>query len=209
MFMLRHALRVTLIAVCLVASTLPVAGAPPQDRADLQGVWILNRDRSDTLSDQDRGNPKSGWLGSGPGMGGNGPMGGAGVKGPLTGGRGVDPALRERMRELARVAFEAPERLVVTDEGSALRLVNDDGHVTRLEPNGSKTQEIAGTLQVERRTRWDKGRLVTELKAKDGGGEVKQVYTRDGNRLLVESTFEGEVASRAETMKFVYDLQEK
>ena len=204
----RHIARLPLTAACLVALSVTGVGAASSRPADLQGVWTLNRDRSDANEDRDRGNPRPGSIGSAPGIGSAGPMSGAGIQGPLMGGRKVDPVLAEHMRELARIAFEAPEQLAITEEGAALRLVGD-GRMTRLTPDGSKTEELNGTLVVERRTRWEKDRLITEVKAKGGGGEVKQVYTREGDRLTVESTFEGEVAARAEKMKFVYDLQEK
>jgi hypothetical protein len=198
-----------LTAVVFTAITAAGAGARAAEPGDLAGTWLLNKDRSDALDDRDRGNPKPGVLASGPGMGGNGPMGGAGISGPLMGGRGVDSVLRERMRELARLAFQAPEELTITAEGVTLRLVDQDGHATRLTADGSKSDEMAGGLQVQRRTRWDKTRLVTEVKAKGGGGEVKHVYSRDGDRLVVEATFDGEVAARSETMKFVYDRREQ
>jgi hypothetical protein len=196
---------VLLTAVIVAADASPRAA----DHPDLTGTWVLNKDRSDTVDDRDRGNPKPGVLGSGPGMGGNGPMGGAGVQGPLMGGRGVDPALQERMRELARLAFGAPERLIITSEGGSLRVVDDAGHATTLTADGSKVDELTGTMPVQRRTRWDKARLVTEVKAKGGGGEVKHVYSRDGDRLVVEATFDGEVAARTEKLKFVYDRKEE
>ena len=46
------------------------------------------------------------------------------------------------------------------------------------------------------------------LQAKDGGGEVKQVYSREGDRLIIEATFEGEVAAKTEKLRFVYDRRE-
>jgi hypothetical protein len=189
-----------------LACAVPAARAA--DRPDLAGTWHLNKDRSDEVDDKDRVNPTPGRLGSGPGIGGNGPMGGAGISGPLMGGRGVDPMLRERMRALARIAFEAPEELVVSSQGDLVRLVDDEGHVTELKADGSKVEEPAAGMTVQRRTRWEKNRLLTELKAKDGGGEVKQVYSRDGDRLVVESTFEGEVAAKNEKMRFVYDRKD-
>jgi hypothetical protein len=192
------------LALVVVAAAASLGAAAP----DLTGTWVLNKDRSDAVEDRDRGKPKPGVLGSGPGMGGNGPMGGAGVRGPLMGGRGVDPVLQERMRALASIAFEMPDELTVTAEGDGLRLVGDDGHATRLTPDGTKRDEFDGTLPVERRAKWDKERLVVESKAKGGGGEVKHVYTREGDRLIVEATFDGEVAARTEKLKFVYDRKE-
>lgn len=196
----------------VVVTSLVVLGAPAAplaaDHRDLSGTWVLNKDRSDTVEDRDRGNPKRGILGSGPGMGGNGPMGGSGVRGPMMGGRGVDPVLQEQMRALARLAFEMPAQLSITAEGDGLRLIGDDGHATRLVPDNAKRDELAGTLPIERRTKWDKDRLVTQAKGKPGGGEVKQVYERQGDRLIIESTFDGEVAAKTEKLRFVYDRKE-
>jgi hypothetical protein len=164
----------------LLACAVPASSAA--NHPDFAGRWLLNKDRSDAL-------------------------GGAGVNGPLMGGRGVDPVLRERMRALARLAFDAPAELVVSAQGDVVRLVDDEGHVTELKADGSKVEEPAGGMTLQRRTRWEKDRLLTEVKAKDGGGEVKQVYSRDGDRLVIESTFEGEVAAKNEKMRFVYDLK--
>jgi hypothetical protein len=116
--------------------------------------------------------------------------------------------LAERMRALASLAFEMPDEMTITAEGDGLRVVGDDGHATRLTPDGTKREELAGALPVERRTKWDKERLVTEAKGKGGGGEVKHVYERQGDRLIVEATFDGEVAARTEKLKFVYDRKE-
>lgn len=198
-----------MVSACVLTGDRALATRGASDRPDLVGVWVLNHDRSDAPGDEDRGDPRPGGLGTSPGIGSSGPMSGAGVRGPLMGGRRVDPGLRDRMRALARIAFEAPERLTVTADGETLRMVGSDGHLTRLMADGSKVEELAGTVTVERRTRWDRGRLVTELKAKDGGGEVKQVYSRDGDRMVVESTFDAEVAARTEKMKFVYDRQDR
>jgi hypothetical protein len=68
--------------------------------------------------------------------------------------------------------------------------------------------DLVGGLAVQRRTHWDKEHLVSEAKAKGGGGEVKHVYTRQGDRLIVEATFDGEVAAKTEKLKFVYDRKE-
>ena len=178
------------------------------DHPDLTGTWLLNKNRSDMVDDRDRGNPP-GHLGSAPGVGGSGPMGGAGVNGPLMGSRGIDPGLRERMRALARMAFASPQEIVVSTRGDIVRVVDDEGHVTELKADGSKVEEPAAGMTLERRTRWDKRRLITEFKPKDGGGEVKQVYTREGDRLIVEATFEGEVSAKTEKLRFVYDLREQ
>jgi hypothetical protein len=207
------ALRAVLAGSALIAGlpaspVAPLAAARASDRPDFSGTWLLNKSRSDVVDDRDRGNPQTGRLGSSPGVGGSGPMGGAGVSGPLMGGRGADPALRERMRALARIAFGSPQELVISNREEIVRIVDDEGHVTELKPDGSRVEEPAAGMTLERRTRWDKGRLVTEIKAKDGGGEVKQVYSREGDRLIIEATFEGEVAAKTEKLRFVYDRRE-
>jgi len=194
------------LALSVVAMAVPRVRAA--EHPDLTGTWVLNKDRSDALEDVDPGKPPT-RIGSAPGVGGSGPMSGAGVNGPLMGGSKVDPVLVERMRELAHLAFDAPDELVVTAEGDMLRMVGDQGRVTRLTPDGSKVEELAGVLSVERRTRWDKQRLVTEIKAKDGGGEAKRIYSRDGSRLLIEAVFDAEVASRTQKLKLVYDRKDR
>jgi hypothetical protein len=202
-----HPRRLAVVLIALVTSALPLGAAKPP--ADLAGVWILNKDRSDDPGDKDRSNPKRG-IASRPGLGGAGPMGGAGVSGPLMGGGRADPVLREQMREISRLAFARPERLTVTTDGDTVRMVDDDGHLVRLRPDGSKVPEIGrGGVELERKTRWEDGRLVTEVRVKDGASEMKQVYTREGPRLTIQSTFEGEVSARSEKMKLVYDLEER
>jgi hypothetical protein len=207
------------LAVVLTSGWLlalvPVVRGDSKARPDLAGTWALDLVNSDSASNAQqstdgsgRKRPIFGPPRGGGGISGGGPVAGAGMGGPMMRSRPDEDTIA-RSRELMRIASEPSRKLVISGDGNALTFVSDSGHQLTLKTDGSKTFEVSeGGLELERKTKWDDEKLVAEIKAKGGGGEIKQVYTRDGDRLIVESTVETDITPRAVKLRHVYDKAE-
>jgi hypothetical protein len=194
---------------------VPVVHGDSKTRPVLAGTWALDPVNSDSSSNAQQSGEGSGHKRpifgpprGGGGIGGGGPVGGAGMGGPMMRSR-PDEDTVARSRELMRIASEPSRKLVISADGDALILTSDSGHHATLKTDGSKTFEVSeGGLELERKTKWDDEKLVAEIKAKGGGGEIKQVYTREGDRLIVESTVETDLSPRAVKLRHVYEKAE-
>jgi hypothetical protein len=148
-------------------------------RAALSGAWRLDPARSEDArekmrsqrerlgGDRDGGRPGGGMGRPGGGMG--GPGGGmGGRRGGGFGGRGGGPgrggpgdgrdpgASREAMREF----MEAPPEMTITVGESEIVLLEKEGRLRRLRPDGKKvTHEV---VPSESLARWEGDRLVNE-----------------------------------------------
>jgi hypothetical protein len=112
------------------------------------------------------------------------------------------------MRQLADLAFDDAADLEVVVEGDTVA-ITDGAQVHRLHADGVKRVEVtAFGLQLERKTRWDDGRLVTEVKIKGGGGKSKQTWTLNGTDLVVATEIETDHAPGPLKMRRVYEREE-
>lgn len=84
------------------------------------------------------------------------------------------------MRDL----LEAPERLTITATETMVIITTGDGRTTRLAPDGSKIKDES--TGIERRSRWEAGKLVSEISGVPGG-RVTETYSvqPDSRRLEV------------------------
>jgi len=48
---------------------------------------------------------------------------------------------------------------------------------------------------------------VCEIKAKGGGGEIKQTISREGDKLIVQSNVDADLGERTVKLRHVYDLE--
>ena len=134
--------------------------APPT----LTGAWTLNKDLSDKAPErgereQDGRGGRRGGGGRGRGGGGMGRGGFGGGMG--RGGRGSDPQDMARTRDAMRDLLESADRLTIVETESMVIVTSSDGRTTRLSPDGKKIKDE--NTNVERRTRWDAGKLVCEI----------------------------------------------
>jgi hypothetical protein len=112
------------------------------------------------------------------------------------------------MRQLADLAFDDAADLEVVVEGDTVA-ITDGAQVHRLHADGVKRVEVtAFGLQLERKTRWDDGRLVTEVKIKGGGGKSKQTWRLNGTHLVVATELETDHAPGPLKMRRVYEREE-
>jgi hypothetical protein len=121
------------------------------------------------------------------------------------GGRtGMDPEAMQRRRDAMRDIVAAPDHLTIVQTDSMVVLTAPDGRTTRLAPDG-KTIKDENT-DIERRTRWDTGKLVSEISGA-GAGKVTQSFAVDPQthqlRITVEMT--GGRSNQPHTLTYVYD----
>ena len=156
-----------LTAVLLVGAITGVRAEEPS-RPDLSGTWRLDPAQSEDAHAKmrelrgDRGGRPGGGGRSGGGGSGR-PMGGGGFGGGRGGpGGGGHDAMREALREL----LEAPPALTVTQTPAEITLLEEDGRLRALHPDGRGYKDATGR---EVKTRWsDAGELVAETKGERG-----------------------------------------
>jgi hypothetical protein len=203
----RARLACVLALVLASAVIAPLVAGPPSSLESLAGTWVRDPALSDdpvTAVRERRMRPPL----IGPG-GTGGPVGGGGVGSPIMSGRPgggytPDPDEAERARALMRLVTDGPDELMISVDGRAVTITTRAGRVTHLSANDQKVLEASEAgVQLERRTKWDDGALVTKFKVKGGGADGKQVYRPSGPRLTLEAVFDGD-ALRTVKVKHVY-----
>jgi hypothetical protein len=199
----------------------PAEAAPSAtaESAGLSGRWRFNADQSDDVHKkmqeaaagrQQGGSGGGGWGGGGHGGGwgggGHGGYGGGGYGGhggrAMGGGSSGQP--QGDAQASMRSFLEAPPELMITQTEKEIALLEKDGRLRVLHPDGEKHKDDAG---VETRTRWDKDRLIVET-TPTRGPKVTETYTLDGEkkRLVMTLHFDSQRFGPI-TVKRVYDPQ--
>ena len=203
-----------LFAVSLAAQ--PPASPPPAATAgSLVGAWTLNKDLSDAdAARDDRGSDAgrdSGDSGRRGGYGGGGRRGGGGFGGRGGMGRGgignsapANPEDTARLRDAMRDVMEPSDRLTIVQTESMILVTGADGRTTRLSPDGKKIKDE--NTHVERKTKWDGGKLVSEISGL-GPGKMTQTFAVDpeSHQLRVSVLMEGGRSRQPRTITHVYD----
>jgi hypothetical protein len=99
--------------------------------------------------------------------------------------------------------LEPAAALTVTQGDPELIAVRDDGRVLRLYTDGRKAKERNGT--VERKTRWDGSRLVSEVKLQDGR-KLTEVWILAADGRELRSSVKLELGRGELVVDRVYDL---
>jgi hypothetical protein len=207
---------VFLTVVVFVASVASSRAQAPAKR-QLTGAWILNNDLSDRPPERgERGDEGGRGRRGGAGFGGGGGRGGGMRRGGGGGmGRGggdarggMDREEMARIRDAMRDIMEAPARLTITETESMVVITSGDGRTTRLSTDGKKIKD--DNTRIERRTRWDGTRLISEINGA-GRGKITQIFTLDpdSRRLRIAVQMEGGRDGPARTITHVYDRDEQ
>jgi hypothetical protein len=188
----------------------------PAPATGLAGAWTLNKDVSDQPKVGTEGEGESGRGGYGRGGGGEGGgfgrgggmRGGMGRGGYGGGGGGMSQEERERTRAAMRDIMTPPERLTIVQAESMIVITTGDGRVTRLSPDGKKIKDE--NTKIERRTKWDGGKLVSEVSGA-GPGKITETYAADPehHQLVVTIAADRPRGSQAMTQRRVYDADTK
>jgi len=198
--------------VTLIGAWLAVESrAQTADKPSIAGGWTLNADQSDRQSDRDgdrsAGRRDDGGGGYGRRGGGRGGFGGGGFGGGRGGyGRGTPENAEEmaRRRDAMRDIINPPNHLVVTQTDSMVVVTGPDGRTTRLSPDGKKVKDE--NTGIERRTKWDAGKLVSEISGA-GGMKLTETYALvpETHQLRISVQIEGGRGGQARTVTHVYD----
>jgi hypothetical protein len=197
---------VTLVA--LIGAWLSVESrAQTADKPSIAGGWTLNADQSDRPSDREADRDGRGTRGGGYGRRGGG-------RGGFGGGRGgYGPGMREsaeetmRRREALRDIMNPPDHLVITETDSMIVMTGPDGRTTRLSPDGKKVKDE--NTGIERRTKWDAGKLVSEISGVNGMKLTETfAVAPETHQLRVSVQIEGG-RGQARTVTHVYDADGK
>jgi len=198
--------------VTLIGAWLAVESrAQTADKPSIAGGWTLNADQSDRQSDRDgdrsAGRRDNGGGGYGRRGGGRGGFGGGGFGGGRGGyGRGTPENAEEmaRRRDAMRDIINPPNHLVVTQTDSMVVMTGPDGRTTRLSPDGKKVKDE--NTGIERRTKWDAGKLVSEISGA-GGMKLTETYALvpETHQLRISVQIEGGRGGQARTATHVYD----
>jgi hypothetical protein len=190
-----------LIGVWLSAESRAQAQPPANSIA---GAWTLNKDLSDKpqtgRTDEDAGRRRGG---GGGGMGRGGGMRGGGMgRGGMA--RGGNPEDAQRMRDAMRDVMNPPDRLTIVQTESMIVITTGDGRVTRLAPDGKKIKD--DNTKIERKTKWDAGKLVSEVSGL-GSGKITETYAiePEHRQLLVTVAVENSRMPQPMTQHRVYD----
>ncbi|PYQ73334.1 MAG: hypothetical protein DMG04_14250 [Acidobacteria bacterium] len=103
-----------------------------------------------------------------------------------------------------RDIINPPNHLVVTQTDSMVVMTGPDGRTTRLSPDGKKVKDE--NTGIERRTRWDAGKLVSEISGA-GGMKLTETYALvpETHQLRISVQIEGGRGGQARTVTDVYD----
>jgi len=204
---------VTVVTVA-AAALVTVYADTPKPNEGIVGAWTLNKDASqlDAQSgDNNNGNGDNTGRRGNNGFGGGGGRRRGGFGGGGFGGGGVngqqpqDREAAQRMRDALRQEMQAPDHMTVVLSGTTVIITTPDGHTTRLSTDGSKIKD--DSTGVERKTKWDSGKLVSEVNGL-GRGKITETYSVDAEakQLRIKLDIDG---PRKTSQTRVYDLDQK
>jgi hypothetical protein len=202
------------LLLAVLAASIALQPPPTAAGASLVGAWRLNTDLNDVRSDRgdqgdgrergDDGGRRGGGYGGGRG-GVRGGMRGGGMRGGGA-GRQAKPDETARMRDAMREITNPPDRLTIVQTGALVIVTGGDGRTTRLSPDGKKIKD--DNTGIERKTRWDAGKLVSEISGL-GPGKMTQTFSVDPEshqlKVTVEMENRGGRSNQPRTITHVYD----
>ena len=206
------------IAVLLGSWLAVESRAQTPEKPSIDGAWTRNAELSDVVrgADGERGDGRGRGAGggrSGHGHGGGGGGGGFGGGFGRGGGGGgarpmPNPEETERLRDALRTIMQPGDHLTITQTESMVVMTDQDGHTTRLAPDGKKVKDE--NTHIERRTRWDGGKLVSEITGARPG-KITQTFSVDPEtrRLRVEIQAEGGGNTTRRSVTQIYDADQR
>ena len=118
----------------------------------------------------------------------------------------MNPEETARMRDAMREVTNPPDRLTIVQTGALVIITGGDGRTTRLSPDGKKIKDE--NTGIERKTRWDAGKLVSEISGL-GAGKMTQTFSVDPEshqlKVTVEMANRGGRSNQPRTITHVYD----
>lgn len=195
--------RMVVMAIGLVAATVP-SSVPPEpptiaERPALSGRWRINTEKSEDGGEKLRA-AAAGRRPGGSGPGRNGGAGGLGDRGGRRGG-GSGGAQGDP-RDSMRAVIESPTEMTITHTETEIAVVEKDGRLRLLHPDGEPYMDSTGGRV---NTRWEKDRLIVETKREDGP-KVTEAFTLDSEprQLVIDVRIESRFLDPV-SVRRVYD----
>jgi hypothetical protein len=142
--------------------------------------------------------------GGGFGGGGGGGFGGGGRRSGGGGGGSSSGSTRDPQGARA-LLFTAPKELTVTQTATEVAILDQDGLMRALHPDGKGYKSDTGEEEIK--TKWESDHLVVETKAK-GGTKLTETYGLDAQKHQMTIVLNSEGGSRpALSVRRVYDEQ--
>ncbi len=95
-----------------------------------------------------------------------------------------DPAAVAPQQQQLTTLTTAPQRLTIVQNDAAIVITTDDGRTMRLAPTGKSIKEPNG--RGERKTKWDSGKLVTEMTGPNGNTITERYWLEPATNQLHE-----------------------
>jgi len=89
----------------------------------------------------------------------------------------MNPEEMARMRDAMRDLTSPSNHLTIAETESMIVITSADGRTTRLSPDGKKIKD--DNTGIERKTKWDGGKLVTEISGLGPAGKATQTLSAD------------------------------
>jgi len=193
----------TVFFVCVVTSGRLDARKDQDATTSIVGAWTLDKKLSDVAEDRphEGGGQRSRGGGGFPGGGGHGRGGFHGGGGGYSGGHAADPDAAARRQEAWRDLVVAPDHITIVQTESMIVITARDGRTTRLSPDGKKIKDES--TNIERKTRWEEGKLVTEISGTSGRATETYLVNPAQHELLVVVRLE---SGRDETARLLHRL---
>jgi hypothetical protein len=221
----QHALLATSMIVAALVAMPPIVRAQGTSAKTtvspaplLSGGWTLNKDLSDqppaASSTPTDGQGRSGGGGGGRSGGFGGRRGGGGFGGGRGGGGGgavgsgngsstANSADAARVREAMRDLMNPPAHWVITQTDTLIIMTDQDGRALRLSPDNKKIKN--DDTKTERQTKWDSGKLVSEITGLPGG-KITETYSVDPDVHQLRLATQIGDGKQSRTLIHVYDL---
>jgi hypothetical protein len=119
-----------------------------------------------------------------------------------------NPEETERLREALRAIMQPGDHLTITQTESMVVMTDQDGHTTRLAPDGKKVKDE--NTHIERKTHWDGARLVSEISGARPG-KITQTFSVDPetHRLRIDVQAEGGGNTTQRSVTHIYDADQR
>jgi len=194
----------TVVLACFVTSGRLSAQKDQEARSSIVGEWTLDKKLSDVAEDRPHEGAGQHSRGGGgfPGGGGHGRGGFHGGGGGYSGGHAADPDETARRQEAWRDLVAAPDHMTIVQTESMIVITSRDGRTTRLSPDGKKIKDES--TNIERKTRWEEGKLVTEISGTSGRATETYLVNPTQHELLVVVRLES--SGRDETVRLLHRL---
>jgi hypothetical protein len=197
---------VTIVMSAALSIAIGHAQAPAAPNGSIVGAWTLNKDASDLgLQPEAKGEDGDRGENGRRGEGGRRRGGGGGFGRGFGNQQPQNQEAMQKMRDALRDEMQAPDHMTIVSSDTTIIITMRDGRTTRLATDGKKVKD--DSTGIERKTKWDGGKLVSEISGL-GRGKITETYSADAEsrQLRVRLDVDG---VRKTTQTRIYDLDQK